>query len=114
MAIRERTSRRKRRRKKNGKGTEPVSPKARKANRHASQWAFAELHSVIAYKAVLTGSLTIQVDANCTSQACPLCGYTTKRNRPDNGLLFLSQNEQCPYRERTDQPYSLHADLVGA
>ena len=51
--IRERTKRRKRRRKKNGKGTEPVSPKARRANRHASKWTFAELHHVIAYKASL-------------------------------------------------------------
>src|SRR6266849_2572999 len=62
--IRERTKRRKRRRKKNGKGTEPVSPKARRANRHASKWAFAEMLDVIAYKAVLSGSsLAIKVDA---------------------------------------------------
>jgi transposase len=39
--IRERTRRRKKRRK--GKQLVPVSPKARKANRHASRWAFAEL-----------------------------------------------------------------------
>ncbi|MFL5586488.1 MAG: hypothetical protein ACJ8DI_02385 [Ktedonobacteraceae bacterium] len=45
---REQTKRRTRRRKKNGKGTEPVSPKARKANRHASKWAFAQLHGMIA------------------------------------------------------------------
>jgi len=73
--IRERTKRRKRRRKKNGKGTEPVSPKARRANRHASRWAFAELHGMIAYKAALSGSsLAIKVDADYTSQTCPLCG----------------------------------------
>src|SRR5712692_3477452 len=59
--IRERTKRRTRRRKKHGKGTEPVSPKARRANRHASKWAFAELHSMIAYKAALAGSLAIKV-----------------------------------------------------
>jgi hypothetical protein len=41
----ERCKRRKRRRKTNGKGTEPVSPKARKANRVYSQWSFAELHA---------------------------------------------------------------------
>ena len=44
--IRERTKRRKRRRKQNGKGTERVSPKARKANRVYSQWSFAELHAL--------------------------------------------------------------------
>jgi putative transposase len=113
--IRERTKRRKRRRKKKGKGTEPVSPKARRANRHASKWAFAELHGMIAYKAALSGSsLAIKVDANYTSQACPLCGYTDKRNRPGNGLLFICRNPECPHRQRTGRPYTLHADLVGA
>jgi hypothetical protein len=44
------------------------------------------------------------VDADYTSQACPHCGYTSKENRPDNGLLFVCQCCQ----------YTLHADLVGA
>src|SRR5215469_4427658 len=80
--IRERTKRRKRRRKKKGKGTEPVSTKACRANRHASQWAFAELQQMISYKAALSGSLAIKVDADYTSQSCPYCGYADKRNRP--------------------------------
>lgn len=105
--IRERTKQRTRRRKKNGKGTEPVSRKARRANRHASKWAFAELHDMIAYKAVLSkSSLTIKVDAHYTSKACPLCGYTSEKNRPNKGLLFTCQNPVCRY--------ILHADLVGA
>ena len=112
--IRERTKRRKRRRKKHGNGTEPVSKKARRANRHASQWAFAELHGMLTYKAALAGSLAIKVDADYTSQACPLCGYTSKQNRPNNGLLFICRNKQCPHWQRTGQPYTLHADLVGA
>jgi putative transposase len=104
--IRERTKRRKRRRKKHGKGTEPVSPKARRANHHASKWAFAELHSLLAYKAVLSGALTIKVDAHYTSKMCPRCGYTSEKNRPYHGLLFVCQNPRCGY--------TLHADLVGA
>jgi IS605 OrfB family transposase len=112
--IRERTKRRKRRRKKHGKGVEPVSQKARRANRHASNWAFAELHSMLTYKAALAGSLAVKVDADYTSQTCPYCGYRDKRNRPGKGLLFICQHEQCPYRLRTGCPYTLHADLVGA
>jgi IS605 OrfB family transposase len=112
--IRERTKRRKRRRKKQGKGTEPVSKKARRANRHASQWAFAELHDLLSYKAALAGSLTIKVDADYTSQTCPYCGYADRRNRPGKGLLFICQQEQCPYRLRAGDSYMLHADLVGA
>ena len=102
--IRERTRRRNRRRKKGGKGTEPVSPKARKANRVYSQWSFAELQTLIAYKAVLAGSLAVKVDADYTSKACPRCGHIADENRPNKGLRFVCQ--QCSY--------SLHADLVGA
>ena len=100
--IRERTRRRTRRRK--GTPLVPVSRKARRANRHASKWAFAELQELLAYKAALAGSLCIKVDADYTSQACPRCGSTSRANRPQHGLLFLCQ--QCHY--------TLHADLVGA
>ena len=112
--IRDRTKRRRKRRKKQGKGVEPVSSKARRANRHASKWAFAELHGMLTYKAALAGSLAIKVDADYTSQTCPYCGYADKKNRPGKGLLFICQHEQCPYRLRTGRPYTLHADLVGA
>jgi IS605 OrfB family transposase len=100
--IRERTKRRSRRR----KGTQlvSVSRKARRANRHASKRAFAELQELLAYKAAMAGSLCINVDADYTSQACPQCGYTSRANRPHQGLLFECQ--RCYYR--------LHADLVGA
>src|SRR5215469_9845370 len=104
--IRERTKRRKRRRKKNGKGSEPVSPKVRKANRVYSQWSFAELHDLISYKAALCGGLSIKVDADYTSKACPVCGHTEDSNRPHKGLLFACQSPNCGY--------TLHADLVGA
>ena len=102
--IRERTRRKKRKRNKNGKGSELVSPKARKANRVYSQWSFAELQALISYKAVLAGSLAIKVDADYTSKACPRCGHTADENRPRKGLLFVCQHCQ----------YTLHADLIGA
>src|SRR5207342_2704459 len=94
-AIRERTRRR------HGKKT---SRKQRRANAAYSKWAFAELHSMIAYKALLHGSMAIKVDAHYTSKACPICGHTAEANRPNKGLLFVCQN--CHY--------TLHADLVGA
>ncbi len=102
--ICERTKRRTHKRKKNGKGVEQVSQRARKSNRHASKWAFAQLHSYIAYKATLAGSMAVKVDAHYSSQACPMCGYTAEANRPKHGLLFVCQS--CHY--------VLHADLIGA
>jgi transposase len=100
--IRDRNKRRKYR--STGKQLEPVSPKARKANRQASQWAFAELQACVAYKAALAGSVCVKVDADYTSQSCPRCGFTSKANRKRGGLLF--ECRECRY--------SLHADLVGA
>jgi len=102
--IRERTKRRTHKQKKDGKGVERVSVKQRKANATYSKWSFAELQSMIAYKALLQGSMAIKVDAHYTSQACPVCGHTAPANRPNKGLLFVCQN--CHY--------TLHADLVGA
>jgi len=93
--IRERTNRKKGKR---------ASKKQRRANQHASKWAFAELRAFLDYKAVLVGSLCVRVDADYTSQACPRCGFTSKANRPNKGLLFVCQ---CCH-------YTLHADLVGA
>ena len=81
-----------------------ASKKQRRANRHASKWAFAELRGLIAYKAALAGNHCIRVDADYTSQACPRCGFTSRANRPHHGLLFACQ--QCHF--------TLHADLVGA
>ncbi len=81
-----------------------ASRKQRKANATYSKWAFAQLHSMIAYKALLHGSMAIKVDAYCTSKACPMCGHTSDANRPRKGLLFACQH--CHY--------TLHADLVGA
>ena len=94
--IRERTKPRKKGKK--------ASKKQRKANSNQARWSFAELHSFIDYKAVLSGSLAIKVDAHYTSQACPCCGHTSKENRPNKGLTFACQS--CSY--------TLHADLVGA
>jgi IS605 OrfB family transposase len=102
--IRERTRRRTRRKNKSGKGYEPVSRKQRKSNAAYSRWSFAELQSMIAYKALLHKSMAIKVDAHYTSKACPLCGHTCDANRPGKGLLFVCQN--CHY--------VLHADVVGA
>src|SRR5947209_281805 len=93
--IRDRTKRRK---------GQNASKKQRKANATYSKWSFAELHGMIAYKATLNGCMTVKVDANYTSKACPKCGYTDEKNRPNHGLLFDCQS--CHYH--------LHSDLVGA
>jgi transposase len=93
--IRERTKRKK---------GNSASKKQRKANAAHSKWSFAELHGMIAYKALLQESMAIKIDAHYSSQACPTCGHTCPAHRPNKGLVFICQNCQ----------YTLHADLVGS
>ena len=64
--------------------------------RHASQWAFAEVRRFLEYKAVLSGSLCVKVDADYTSQACPHCGYISRENRPKKGLLLSASAVSTP------------------
>lgn len=94
--IRERTNRRRKGKK--------ASKKQRRANAAYSKWSFAELQSMIAYKALLNKSIAVKVDAYYTSKACPICGHISDTNRPNKGLLFVCQRCQ----------YTLHADLVGS
>ena len=101
IGLEELTHIRERSRRKRGK---KASKRQRRSNRHASSWAFAELHGYITYKARLSGSLAIKVDAYQSSQACLRCGFASEDNRPNHGLLFACQ--QCGYQ--------LHADLIGA
>ena len=81
-----------------------ATAKQRKANRKASRWGFAELQAKTTYKTRLAGGVPVWVDAEYTSQACPMCGHAGRENRPDNGLLF-----RCAHCG-----YTLHADLAAA
>jgi len=93
--IRERTKR---------QSSKRATNKQRRAKRRTSSWAFAQLQSVLAYKAPFHDSMTVKVDANYTSQMCPKCGNTTRANRPNGAILF-----RC-----TVCRYECHSDLVGA
>ena len=94
--IRERTERRGRPRAdrqaaQQGGLQERKAVRRRKNTRRRSQWSFAELQAMIAYKATLAGSMPVKVHANFTSQCCPTCGHCSKGNRPNNGLNFVCE-----------------------
>jgi len=101
IGLEQLTNMRERTKRKHGK---KATKKQRRANAATSKWSFAELHAMIAYKALLNTSMAVKVDAHYTSQACPHCGHTATENRPNKGLMFHCQS--CHL--------ILHADLVGA
>ena len=92
-----------------GRSNPKASKKARKAKRRRSQWSFAELQTMLAYKAPLHGSLAVRVDANYTSQACHKCGHVSKDNRPGAGLEFVC--EVCGHRGHADRVASVNIGL---
>ena len=93
--IRERTNR---------KSNKKASKKQKKDNKNRSKWSFRELQEMIAYKSNLSGSMSVKIDAHYTSQSCVKCGYVSKENRPNSGLMFICKS--CNFK--------LHSDLVGA
>ena len=66
--------------------------------RHAS-WSFYDLRTKIAYKAQLAGVKVVFVDPRNTSRMCSVCGYISKKNRP-NQSTFLCQ--ACGYSCNAD------------
>ena len=98
--IRERTE---------GRSNPKASKKAKRTKRHRSQWSFAELQTMLAYKAPLHGSLAVRVDANYTSQCCPKCGHCSKANRPGAGLEFVC--EVCGHKGHADRVASVNIGL---
>ena len=57
----------------------PLNPIFRK-------WSFAELRSIVEYKAAAIGKKVVAIDPRYTSRTCSKCGFQKKENR--NGKTF--------------------------
>jgi IS605 OrfB family transposase len=57
-----------------------------KKNKKLGKWSFAELRSMVEYKAVAIGKKVTAIDPRYTSRTCSRCGYQKKENR--NGRTF--------------------------
>ena len=51
-------------------------------------WSFHQLRQFVVYKAALAGVPVVFVDPRNTSQECPECGHTDKRNRPNRDTFL--------------------------
>ena len=56
-----------------------------------SNWSFYDLRTKIEYKAQLAGVKVVLVDPRNTSRMCSVCGYISKKNRP-NQSTFLCKS----------------------
>jgi len=59
--------------------------------RQYAGWSFFDLRTKIAYKAQLAGVKVVFVDPRNTSRMCSVCGFVSKKNRP-NQSTFLCQS----------------------
>ena len=57
-----------------------------KKNKKLGKWSFAELRSIIEYKAAAIGKKVVAIDPRYTSRTCSRCGFQKKENR--NGGTF--------------------------
>lgn len=86
--------------------------KVQKRNRYyAVSWAFADLRSKIEYKVQKSGMQLIAVDPKYTSQKCPKCGHTEKKNR--NKKLHLFCCKTCNYKSNDDRIGALNLRQLG-
>ena len=64
-------------------------------------WAYHDLEEKLMYKAMRAGSHVVKFDPAYTSQACPVCGHTEKKNRRKERHLF--QCCECGYQSNDDR-----------
>jgi len=67
-------------------------------SKHAN-WSFFQLTNYITYKANLAGISIIFVNPKFTSQTCPVCGYVSKKNRPNQATFSCVS---CGYSANAD------------
>ncbi len=63
-------------------------------------WAFAELGSMISYKAKLAGVKLLRIDPRNTSRECSKCGHTEKANRKTQSEFVC---KSCGHTENADR-----------
>jgi len=73
--------------------------------RQHANWSFYDLRTKIAYKAQLAGVKVVLVDPRNTSRMCSVCGFVSKKNRP-NQSTFLCQ--ACGYSCNADLNASMN------
>lgn len=83
-------------------GIRTVTEKVHINQRYYSvSWAFYQFREMLIYKAQMIGSKVICVNPAYTSQTCPKCGHTEKKNRNKKRHRFICKN--CGYYSNDDR-----------
>ena len=74
-------------------------------------WAYYDLEQKLIYKAARKGSSVLFVDPAYTSQTCPVCGNTCKRNR--NHEMHTFKCTACGYTSNDDRIGAMNLQRMG-
>ncbi|WP_461243656.1 RNA-guided endonuclease InsQ/TnpB family protein [Secundilactobacillus muriivasis] len=89
-----------------------ATEKATKDKRYEQvSWAFYQFEQFLTYKAELTGSTVIKIDAHYTSQRCPKCGSIDKLAR--NHCTHEYHCTHCGYTSNDDRVGAMNIQLLG-
>ena len=64
-------------------------------------WSFYDLEEKLMYKSLMNSQKVIKVNPRYTSQTCPRCGHTDKKNRDKKSHIFTCRN--CGYTSNDDR-----------
>ena len=84
---------------------------SKKQNKKHTDWAFYQLEEFLMYKAILSGSVVVKINAQYTSQRCPKCGSIDKNNRHHKMSEYHCQT--CQYRSNDDRVASMNIQELG-
>ena len=89
-----------------------ATEKVAKTSRYEQvSWAFYQFEQFLTYKAELTSSTVVKVDAHYTSQRCPKCGSINKNNRNHATHEYCCAN--CGYTSNDDRIGAMNIQLLG-
>jgi IS605 OrfB family transposase len=79
-------------------GSGETVSEGREPSKKLGRWGFAELRSIVEYKATTIGKKVVAIDPRYTSRACSKCGFKKKENR--NGRTFKCKS--CGFQVDAD------------
>lgn len=93
-------------------GIRSATEKVRTKDRYVQvSWAFYDFRQKLEYKAQLYGHKVLVVDPRYTSQMCPKCGNTIKKNRDKKTHTFCCT--KCGYRSNDDRIAAMNLCNMG-
>ena len=93
-------------------GIRGATERVRTKDRYVTvSWSYYDLEQKLLYKAHRSHQRVVKADPAYTSQRCPVCGHTEKKNRDKRNHLFCCC--RCGYRSNDDRIAAMNLHRMG-